>query len=229
MNPFLDIPLIGPIFGYFIVFLLPPLLVGGYAMVLFTGINRLPRRSARLLVAVAIAVILSLANYSYENFLRTALTDARFIALGSFSFFITAFLVLTIMASGTIVAWHLMAVHLRTERPRLMFFACFVISFLSAFLMGFNAVFGSSLPWTLPAEVSPQVTDTLIQMFRFSEMVLFGLVVMGLYHIPAGTDAEDRRYAIQLPCLYRGAIHRSLPVYAVLDRVLCPESYASFQ
>ncbi|MCX6688472.1 MAG: hypothetical protein NTZ39_02065 [Methanoregula sp.] len=181
MNPFIDIPLIGPLFGFFIVFLIPPLLVGGYALLLFTAINRIPRRSVRLLVAGAIAVILSLANYSYENFLRTALTAGQFISLGSSSFYITAFLGLTIMASGAIFAWHLMAVHLRTERPRLVFFVCFVISFLSAFLMGFAALFGPAANGNIMAELNPQVTDTLFQMFRFFEMVLFGLVVLGLY------------------------------------------------
>ena len=136
MNPFIDIPLIGPLFGFFIVFLIPPLLVGGYALLLFTAINRIPRRSVRLLVAGAIAVILSLANYSYENYLRTVLTTSQFISLGSSSFFITSFLGLTIMALGAIFAWHLIAVHLRPKYPLLLFFACFVISFLSAFLMG---------------------------------------------------------------------------------------------
>lgn len=181
MNPFIDIPLIGPLFGFFIVFLIPPLLVGGYALLLFTAINRIPRRSLRLLVAGAIAVILSLANYSYENFLRTALTTGQFISLGSSSFFITSFLGLTIMASGTIFTWHLMAVHLRTEHPRWLFFACFVISFLSAFLMGFAALFGPAVTGNITPGLNPQVTDTLFQMFRFFEMALFGLVVLGLY------------------------------------------------
>jgi MFS family permease len=202
MNPFIDIPLIGPLFGFFIVFLIPPLLVGGYALLLFTAINRIPRRSVRLLVAGAIAVILSLANYSYENFLRSALTTGQFISLGSSSFFITSFLGLTIMASGAIFAWHLMAVHLRTERPRLVFFAGFVISFLSAFLMGFAALFGPAVTGNITPGLTPQVTDTLFQMFRFSEMVLFGLVVLGLYRflqeLGQRTTAMQHNYLVYL-------------------------------
>ncbi|PKL70689.1 MAG: hypothetical protein CVV30_04890 [Methanomicrobiales archaeon HGW-Methanomicrobiales-1] len=181
MNPFIDIPLIGPLFGYFIVFLIPPLLVGGYALLLFTAINRIPRRSVRLLVAIIIAVILSLANYSYENFLRTFLTTGQFISLGSSSFIITSFLGLTIMALGAIFAWHLMAVHLRPKYPRLLFFACFVISFLSAFLMGFAALFGPAATGTITSMLDIQTTDIIFQMFRFFEMVLFGLIVLGLY------------------------------------------------
>jgi hypothetical protein len=181
MNPFTDIPFLGPVIGFFTVFLIPPLLVGGYAVLLFTGINRISRRSVRLLVAVTIAVILSLAYYSFENFLRTSLTEAQFISLGFSSFFVTAFLGLTIMATGTIFAWHLMAGHIRPKRPRLLFFACFVISFFSAFLMGFAALFGPAATGNITAGPGLQVTDTLFQMFRFYEMVLFGLVVLGLY------------------------------------------------
>lgn len=180
MNPFIDIPLIGPLFGIFIVFLIPPLLVGGYALLLFTGISWIPRRYLRLLVAAAIAVILSLANYSYENFLRTSLTTSQFISLGSFSFYVTAFFGLTIMALGAVFAWHLMAVHIRTEHPGGLFFTCFVISFLSAFLRGFAALFGPAPARNIPQVLGPHAIDTLVQMFRFYEMVLFGLVVLGL-------------------------------------------------
>jgi hypothetical protein len=181
MNPFIDIPLVGPLFGFFIVFLIPPLLVGGYALLLFTAINRIPRRSLRLLVAITIAVILSRANYSWENFLRTTLTTGQSISLGSSSFYVTAFFGLTIMALGAIFAWHLMEVHLRPKYPRLLFFACFVISFLSAFLMGFAALFGPAATGNITSGLDMQTTDTLFQMFRFSEMMLFGLVVLGLY------------------------------------------------
>ena len=181
MNPFIDIPVIGSLSGFFIVFLIPPLLVGGYALLLFTAINRIPRRSVRLLLAGAIAVTLSLANYSWENFLRASLTTSQFISLGSFSFYVTGFLGLTIMALGAIFAWHLMEVHVRTEHPRWIFFACFVISFLSAFLMGFAALFGPAVTGNLTSGLDMQTTDTLFQLFRFLEMVLFGLVVLGLY------------------------------------------------
>ncbi|MCK9591621.1 MAG: hypothetical protein M0Q91_06405 [Methanoregula sp.] len=181
MNPFIDIPLIGPIFGYFIVFLIPPLLVGVYALLLFTAINRIPRRSIRLLIAGAIAVILSLANLSYENFLRASLTTGQFISLGSSSFYVTAFFGLTIMASGAIFAWQLMAIHIQPKHLRLIFFACFVISFLSAFLMGFGALFGPAVHGNTTSGLDLQATDTLFQMFRFYEMVLFGLVILGLY------------------------------------------------
>ncbi|MDO9326685.1 MAG: hypothetical protein Q7T80_17175 [Methanoregula sp.] len=181
MNPFIDIPVIGSLFGFFIIFLIPPLLVGGYALLLFTAINRIHRRSVRLLVAGAIAVILSLANYSWENFLRASLTTSEFISLGSASFYVTGFLGLTIMALGAIFAWHLMAVHLRPKYPRLLFFSCFVISFLSAFLMGFAALFGSTATGNITSGLDMQTPDTLFQIFRFFEMVLFGLVVLGLY------------------------------------------------
>lgn len=181
MNPFIDIPLIGPIFGFFIIFLIPPLLVGGYALLLFAGINRIPRRSVCLLVVITIAVILSLANYSYENYLRTSLTTSQFISLGSSSFFITSFLGLTIMALGAIFAWNLMVVHLRPKYPPLLFFTCFVISFLSAFLMGFAALFGPAATGNITYGLDIQTTDTIFQMFRFFEMVLFGLIVLGLY------------------------------------------------
>lgn len=181
MNPFIDVPLIGPFFGFFIVLLIPPLLVGGYALLLFTAINRIPRRSVRSLVACGIAVILSLANYSWEHFLRTALTDSQFISLGSSSFIITSFLGLTIMALGAIFAWNLMAVHLRPKYPLLYFFACFVISFLSAFLMGFAALFGPAATGNITSGLDIQTTDTIFQMFRFFEMVLFGLIILGLY------------------------------------------------
>jgi len=91
MNPFTDIPLIGTVIGFFTIFLIPPLLVGGYALLLFTAINRIPRRSVRLLVPVAIAVILSLANVSWENFLRTSLTTGQFISLNAPPFLLPHF------------------------------------------------------------------------------------------------------------------------------------------
>ena len=181
MNPFVDIPLFGPVLGFCFIFLLPPLLVGGYALLLFTGISRIPGQSLRLFVPVAIAVILSLVNYPYDNFLRAALTPDQFISLGPASFFVTAFLRLTIMALGSIVAWHLMAVHIRPKYPHLVFFACFVISFLSAFLMGFAALFGPVVTGNITPVLSPQVSDTLFLLFSFCEMVLFGLAVLGFY------------------------------------------------
>jgi len=181
MNPFVDIPLIGPVLGYGAVFLLPPLLVGGYALLLFAGISRIPRRSLRLLVAAAIALILSLVDYSYEDLLRASLTPDQFISLGPASFFVTAFLRLTVMALGTIIAWHLMEVHLRPGRQYLVFFACFVISFLSAFLMGFAALFGPAALGNIPLGMSPQVSNILVSLFSFCEMVLFGLAILGFY------------------------------------------------
>lgn len=210
MNPFIDIPVIGSLFGYFIVFLIPPLLVGGYALLLFTAINRIPRRSVRLLLTGAIAVILSLANLTYENFLRASLTTSQFISLGSASFYVTGFLGLTVMALGAIFAWHLMAVHLRPKYQRLLFFACFVVSFLSAFLMGFAALFGSAAPGSMMSGLNLQAADTLFQMFRFFEMVLFGLVVLGLYLFLQ--ELVERTADMQ----YNYLVYLAVPIVAII-------------
>ncbi|MEN6610012.1 MAG: hypothetical protein ABFC24_04155 [Methanoregulaceae archaeon] len=180
--------------------LVPAFLTGIYALLLFFAVEKIPVRRLRILIPVVSGIVFSLGNFFYVNFLETTFGGQHIPGPGFAVFILSGFFVITLLIMGTITAFGLLSPYLKVRRPWLAFLACFGISVSYLFLTLFAKAFGNFPQAAVGGTVPLWMNDAVLQVFRFSEMILLGFVIFGAYLfirelIPALTKVGDSVFA----------------------------------